>query len=58
MKRWFAYNGNDTYKLIQVNEPFFSGYVCYLKLQNIEKPLIVNNGIEKVCIRDDNYEWI
>ena len=28
------------------------------KLQNIKKPLIVNNGKEFVCIKDNNYEWI
>ena len=58
MKRRFAYNENDNYKLIKVNEPFFDGYACFLKLQNIEKPLIVNNGLNEVCIRDNNYEWI
>ena len=58
MKRRFAYNLNDNYKQIRVNEDFFKGYACFLKLQNIEKPLIVNNGRETICIRDNNYEWI
>lgn len=58
MKRRFAYNENDNYKLIKVEEPFFDGYACFLKLQNIEKPLIVNNGINEICIKDNNYEWI
>ena len=58
MKRRFAYNENDNFKLIKVEEPFFNGYACFLKLQNIENPLIVNNGIDEVCIRDNNYEWI
>lgn len=58
MKRRFAYNENDNYKQIKVEEPFFDGYACFLKLQNIEKPLIVNNGINEICIRDNNFEWI
>lgn len=58
MKRRFAYNLNDNYKQIRVDEDFFKGYACLLKLQNIEKPLIVNNGRETICIRDNNYEWI
>lgn len=58
MKRRFAYNLNDNYKQIKVDEDFFKGYACFLKLQNIENPLIVNNGRETVCIRDNDYEWI
>lgn len=58
MKRRFAYNLNDNYKQIRVDEDFFKGYACFLKLQNIEKPLIDNNGRETICIRDNNYEWI
>ena len=58
MKRRFAYNLNDNYEQIRVDEVLFKGYACYLKLQNIEKPLIVNNGKENICIRDNNYEWI
>lgn len=58
MKRRFAYNLNDNYKQIRVDEDFFKGYACFLKLQNIEKPLIVNNGKESICIRDNDYEWI
>lgn len=58
MKRRFAYNLNDNYEQIRVDEDFFKGYACFLKLQNIEKPLIVNNGKETVCIKDNDYEWI
>lgn len=46
MKRRFAYNLNDNYEQIRVDEDFFKGYACFLKLQNIENPLIVNNGKE------------
>ena len=58
MKRRYAYNENDNYTLLEINETFFKGYACFLKLQNIEKPLIVFNGQENVCIRDNNFEWI
>lgn len=27
-------------------------------MQNIKKPLVVYNGEENICIRDNNYEWI
>ena len=58
MKRRFAYNETDNYKLIEVAEPFFDGYACFLKWQNIEKPLIINNGEKETCIKDNDYEWI
>ena len=44
--------------LISGNESFFNGYACFLKFQNVEKPLIVNNGINDICIKDNDYEWI
>jgi predicted RNA-binding protein associated with RNAse of E/G family len=58
MKRRFAFKPNDNYKLLEIDETFFKGYACYLKLENIEKPLIVEKDSEKVCIKDNNYEWI
>lgn len=58
MKRRFAFNLKDNYKLLEINETFFKGYACFIKLQNIEKPLIVHNGEEDICIKDNNYEWI
>ena len=58
MKRRYAYNENDNYSLLKIDESFFRGYACFLKLQNIEKPLIVYNGEENICIKDNDYEWI
>ena len=58
MKRRYAFKENDNYNLIKIDEPFFKGYACFLKLQNVTKPLIVNNGKENVCIKDNGYEWI
>ena len=58
MKRRFAYKINDNYKKIRIDEDYFKGYVCVLKFENIEKPLIVYNGKENICIKNNNYEWI
>lgn len=58
MKRRYAYSLEDNYKQVRIEEDFFKGYACFLKLQNIQKPLIVNNGKEEICIRDNGYEWI
>ena len=58
MKRRFAYSLGDNYKKIQINDEMFKGYVCDLKLNNIDKPLIVFDGKNNICIRDNGYEWI
>ena len=58
MKRRYAFNTNDNYKLLKIDETFFKGYACFLKLKNVDNPLIVYNGIENICIKDNDYEWI
>ncbi len=58
MKRRYAFNTNDNYRLIKIDETFFKGYACFLKLKNVDNPLIVYNGIENICIKDNDYEWI
>ncbi len=58
MKRRFAYSLGDNYKKIYINDEMFKGYVCDLKLNNIDKPLIVFDGKNNICIRDNGYEWI
>lgn len=58
MKRRYAFNTNDNYRLIKIDEPFFKGYACFLKLKNVDNPLIVYNGNENICIKDNDYEWI
>ena len=57
MKRRFANTVEGIYTQKRFNEEFFKGYICNIKIQGIKKPLIVNNGISKVCIKDNNYEW-
>ena len=57
MKRRFANQVEGKYFQDRLETEYFSGYACYIKLKNVEKPLIVNNGIERICIKDNNYEW-
>ena len=56
MKRRFAYKKEDNYKELRIDESFFKGYAVYLKYNNVESPLVVNNGKEDLCIRDNGYE--
>ena len=58
MKRRFACNPDDNFSILEIQESYFKGHVVFLKLQNIEKPLIVYNGEENICIRDNGYEWL
>ena len=61
MKRRFAYYIDDE-KIIHNQKSFendyFFGEVCYVRYVNVDKPLIVNNGISNVCIFDNGYEWL
>lgn len=58
MKRRYAFTKNDNYRLLKIDEHFFKGYACFLKLKNVENPLIVYNGNENICIKDNDFEWI
>lgn len=42
----------------RIEEEYFTGYVCNIKIKGLEKPFSVYNGIDYVCIQDENYEWI
>lgn len=57
MKRRFANAVEGIYTQKRVDKEIFKGYLCNIKLQNIKNPLIVNNGVADVCIKDNNYEW-
>ena len=57
MKRRFANQVEGDYTQDRIESDFFTGYICYIKIKNIEKPLIVKNEIETICIKDNNYEW-
>lgn len=58
MKRRFACNLDDNYSVLEIQESYFKGHVVFLKLQNVEKPLVVYNGKTNICIRDNDYEWL
>ena len=57
MKRRFANAVEGQYSQKRFDEEMFKGYISNIKIQNVANPLIVNNGISKVCIKDNNYEW-
>ena len=60
MKRRFAISpdSNDLFIKKRVDSEAFKGFVCFTKIKNVKSPLIVFNGKEAVCIRNENYEWI
>lgn len=57
MKRRFANAVEGQYSQKRFDEEMFKGYISNIKIQNVANPLIVNNGISKACIKDNNYEW-
>ena len=57
MKRRFANAVEGDYSQIRIETNLFSGYICNIKIKNIKTPLVVFNGIENVCIKDNGYEW-
>ena len=58
MRKRFAYNSEDLYKQITVDEPFFKGVACIVKLQNVAKPKYIDHDKEKICIIDNGYSLI
>lgn len=57
MKRRYANKVEGEYTQKRIDEEYFKGYVCNIKIKDVSKPLIVNNGINEICIKDNNYEW-
>lgn len=57
MKRRFANSMSGIYTQKRVDEDFFNGYLCKINVK-VDKPIIVNNSIENICVSDNNYEWI
>ena len=58
MRKRFAYNSDDLYQQVTVDEPFFKGIVCFVRLRNITKPKYIENGKEKICIINNGYSLI
>ena len=57
MKRRYANEVEGEYFKKNIDNDLFKGYICYIKLKNITYPLIVNNGKEEICIKNNDYEW-
>ena len=53
MKRRFANTVEGQYSQKRFDEEIFKGYISNIKIQNVANPLVVNNGISKVCIKDN-----
>lgn len=58
MKRRYANKVDAFYYQDRIETDYFKGYICYLKMKNVKKPLIVFDSLREVCIKDNNYEWI
>lgn len=57
MKRRYANAVEGDYFQERVDDYNFHGYICYIRINNVKKPLIVNTGEKELCIKDENYEW-
>lgn len=57
MKRRYANKIEGDYIQKRIEEEYFKGYVCKVKIKNVSSPFIVNNGLSKICIKDNDYEW-
>ena len=61
MRRRFANsanNGVNEFYQKRIENDYFCGYACYLKMKNVIKPLKVNDGEFQACLLDENYEWL
>ena len=58
MKRRFANRVNGYYIQERIENDYFVGTVTHIKLNNIEKPVFVNNGFYDLCVIKNDYEWI
>lgn len=57
MKRRYANKVKGEYIQKRIDEEFFKGYVAFVKIKDVQNPLIVNDGEKDVCIKDNDYEW-
>ena len=58
MKRRYANKVKGEYSQKRVDEEFFKGYVAFVKIKDVQNPLIVNDGEKDVCIKNNDYKWI
>ncbi len=57
MKRRYANSVSGIYLQDRIISDYITGDICFIKLKDIESPLVVSNEIHKVCIKDNDYEW-
>lgn len=57
-KKRVAYGLDDPAQQIRIDETFFKGVACFVKLQNVPKPKYVKKGNETLCIIDNGYSLI
>lgn len=57
LKRRFANSCSGIYTQKRVDEDFFKGYLSHIKVK-VDKPVIVNDSIKNICVKDNDYEWI
>ena len=50
--------GINEYYIKRVEEKYFNGYICLVKMKNVKKPWIVKDDELEDCILDENYEWL
>ena len=54
----FANEVEGDYEQKRIEADYFKGYVCCIRIKNTKKPLIVNNGINEICIKNEDYTWV
>ncbi|HVU65863.1 MAG TPA: DUF402 domain-containing protein [Ktedonobacteraceae bacterium] len=42
----------------RIDSPAYHGYVTLLRMDEVNEPLCVNFGQERVCIADSGYDWV
>ena len=58
MRRKYANQLEGDYYQKKIETEFFNGIVGYVKLKDINKPVIISNDLETICIKDNDYEWL
>ena len=58
MKRRYANEVDGIYVQKRIDSKYLTGYACFIKIKNVTKPLVIGNGVEEICIKNENYEWI
>ncbi len=46
------------FKVVQINDDDFKGYIGLLKMDKVLKPLVYTSNKARVCIIDNDYTWL